>query len=587
MASGKKAPPNFWSMGSTASLAVRPAAPGRDSLLAEAQSRLKAGDLSKAMALAQQAVKMADNASTRLALATVCLVAGDLRHAESNYVKALQHQPRHFKALLGLGQLKLNSSKAQEAIQLLKAAVEIEPQNIDARHLLARSYGLNSQIDDALALFEPLTRDAPHSPEIWAGYGRTLMFKGKAENAIEAYKQAIALNPSDDAAHQGLSVAYMATGRLDLAELHAKNAIRIRPDRGDPYTKLGKMKLLRNTDIGPLKQQLAQLPPDDPKRIPCLSGIAMAAEGAGDHATCFAAVSEALDITFKRRRGVYDPQGMAKYTDDVIGIFGQTPATAQDAVGQARPIFIVGAPRSGTTLTEQILARHLLVYAAGESPAMNKVTEAMASLGKPYPKGFSELSSDDIKQLIDVYYSAMPAEEMSKTAMTDKMLKNTFNLPLIALMFPEARIVKCCRHPMDVVWSIMSQVFGRSLPFASKMENICHYILEESRVFDVWMNHQSLPTLEVYYEELVERFDEKARALVSFTGLEWDDACLMPQESTRAVMTASAGQVHRPVSKSSIGRWRPFAPYLTHAAEVLKPLIERHEAELARRGISL
>src|SRR5918994_5676500 len=155
MASSRKAPPGFWSMGATASLAKRPG-PTIDRLLAKAQSCLRAGDLQTALTLAQQAVQTVDNAMSRLALATVFLVAGDLKAAESNYVSALRHEPRHFKALLGLGQLKLNASKAQSAIQLLKAAVAVDPRNIDARHLLARAYGAGGRVDDALKLFTKL-----------------------------------------------------------------------------------------------------------------------------------------------------------------------------------------------------------------------------------------------------------------------------------------------------------------------------------------------------------------------------------------------------------------------------------------------
>jgi tetratricopeptide (TPR) repeat protein len=582
-----KAPPNFRSMGGTASFAARPAASRADTLLAEAQRGLKAGDLPKAMALAQQAVRTVDNASSRLALATVCLVAGDLKHAESNYVKALRHEPRHFKALLGLGQLKLNSNKAKAAIELLKIAVEVDPRNIDARHLLARSYGLSSQIDEALKLFVDLTREAPRNAQIWAGYGRALGAKGNVEESIEAYKKANELNPADDAVHYGLAEGYLAAGKLDLAEFHAKTAIHLRPERGSPYTRLAKIKSLDIDELGPLRERLGQLPPFDPRRIPCLSAIAMATEAAGDHATCFEAVSEALSIISSNSRGVYDPAGMARYTDDVIETFGQATAVEQAQAGYAQPIFIIGAPRSGTTLTEQILARHPMIYATGESDAMNKVAEATTSYGKPYPKSFSALSGDDIRKLRAVYYSAMPEEAMAKAALTDKMLKNTFHLPLISRMFPGASIVKCRRHPMDVVWSIMTQAFGRSLPFATKMENICHYMLEENRVFDTWIRHQRLPTLELYYEELVDRFDAGARSLVGFAGLEWDDACLTPHEASRVVLTVSAGQVHQPVTKSSIDRWRPFAPYLTYATEALKPLIDRHEAELARRGIAV
>jgi hypothetical protein len=125
-----------------------------------------------------------------------------------------------------------------------------------------------------------------------------------------------------------------------------------------------------------------------------------------------------------------------------------------------------------------------------------------------------------------------------------------------------------------------------SLPFASKIEDICHHMLQQERIWQAWSVHGTLPTLDHFYEEFVERFEPGARDLVHFAELEWNDDCLRPHESRRTVLTASVGQVHRPVSKTSVGRWKPFATYLGQALQVLKPLIETHEAELAKRGIA-
>jgi len=583
MASGRKAPPNFWSMGGTASVVKRRSSK-IGALLAETQSRLKAGDLQKALALAQQAVQTADNANSRLALATVLLVAGDLKGAESNYMSALRHEPQHFKALLGLGQLKLNTYKAQAALQLLKAAVAVDPRNIDAQHLLARAYGANGEMDEARKLFTKLVSQAPRDADIRAGYARALLLSGATEESIKAYKSAAELKPSDDAIEQGLAMAYQRVGRLEEAELHARNAIRLNPERGTPYTQLGKMKRLDSNEVAPLEKQLAQLPPGDPRRISCLSAIAMATEAAGDYARCFAAISEALSIKASLRRAIYDPDSLSAFTDDVINALGSA-APSKFASGGIRPIFITGMPRSGSTLTEQVLAQHPEVYAAGEWPAMNKVEQAAEKFENRYPKCVSSITIDGIEKLRDVYFANLPAAEKSKAALTDKMLRNVFYLPLIGAMFPDARIVRCRRHPMDILWSMMNEWFGSALPFAFKIEDMCHHMVMQDRIWHAWSTRPALPTLDHFYEEFVERFEPGARRLVQFAELEWNEACLKPHESRRTVLTASAGQVHRPVSKASVGRWKPFAAYLGHALEVLKPLIEAHETQLAKRGI--
>jgi Flp pilus assembly protein TadD len=582
MSTSKKAPPDFWSMGGTV---VKRRTSNIDALLAKTQSRLTAGDLQQALALAQQAVQTADNASSRHVLATVYLLAGQMKAAETNYKNALRHDPHHFKALLGLGQLKLNSYKAQAALQLLKAAVAVDAKNVDARHLLARAYGANGQMDEALKLFTKLVAEVPKDADIRAGYARALLLSGATEESIEAYKSAAKLKPSDDAIEQGLAMAYQRIGRLDEAELHARSAIRLRPERGTPYTQLGKMKRLGSSEVAPLERQLAELPPGDQRRISCLSAIAMASEAAGDYGRCFAAISEALDIKASLRRAIYDPESLAAFSDDVIDALRSTSSRTLARKG-IRPIFITGMPRSGSTLTEQVLAQHPQVYAAGEWPAMNRVEDAAGKFLSPYPKCMPTLTADAIAKLRDVYFSELPTAEKSKSALTDKMLRNVFYLPLIAAICPDARIVRCRRHPMDILWSMMNEWFGSALPFAFKIEDICHHMLQQDRIWQAWSTRPALPTLDHFYEEFVERFEPGVRDLVQFAELEWYDACLRPHESRRAVLTASAGQVHRPVSKASVGRWKPFAAYLGQALEVLKPLIEAHETQLAKRGIA-
>jgi hypothetical protein len=342
---------------------------------------------------------------------------------------------------------------------------------------------------------------------------------------------------------------------------------------------------LKASEVAPLEKQLAELPPADPRRISCLSAISMATEASGDYAKCFAAISEALDIKASLRRAIYDPDSLSAFTNEVTDALGAaTPPTS--ATKWIRPIFIMGMPRSGSTLTEQVLAQHPEVYAAGEWAAMNQVIQAVEKFEHRYPKCMPAVTADGIEKLRAIYFSDVPEEEKSKTAVTDKLLKNVFYLPLIEAMFPDARIVRCHRHPMDILWSMMNEWFGPSLPFSSKIEDICHYMLQQDRIWQTWAVRGTLPTLDHFYEEFVEHFEPSARKLVQFAELEWNDACLRPHESRRTVLTASAGQVHRPVSKASVGRWKPFAPFLGQALEVLKPLIETHEAQVARRGIA-
>jgi tetratricopeptide (TPR) repeat protein len=555
-------------------------------LIIDAQRSLLRGDVQKARSAAETAVKLApDDPGSFLALATVCQVAGDAKRAEANYLQVLRRQPKHFKAMLGLGQLKLNSGEAPVAIAVLQAALQLEPANADARHLLARAFGKNNQTDKAVEIFKALIAENSQDPGVWAGYGRSLAVQGAVEEAIQAYKRAAQLKPGDEAVEEGLAAAYLSIGQIDQAEIHNRNALRIKPSRGLYRSRLASLKRLREDELADAEKQLSLLPPNDRKRLPLLTTIATVAERAGDHETCFKATMEALSLIDARLPTKYDAAAAVFRTDGVINRIGVKAHEYSFAVA-TRPIFIVGMPRSGSTLTEQILACHPAVFPAGEWRAMLKVRQQMSDIGKAYPDQLDDLTADELGELRATYFASIPDGEKGKSHVTDKTLGNVFHLPFFERSFPEAVIVRTRRHPLDSLWSILRLAFGSNIPFGSRIENVCNEVIQQQRVFAAFTERGTLPLLDVFYEELVERFEEGARSLVSFAGLPWNDACLQPQESRRAVFTASAGQVHDAISKTSIGRWKPFAPYLTHAIDTLKPFIELHEAELAKRGIS-
>ncbi len=582
MASSKSGPRRFKSIGTTYTL--RPTAAKNKSLLVEAQKQLRAGNLSGAIALAHQAMRVVDNADTRLILAMAFVTLGDLNAAEENFTAVLRHQPKHRPALLGLGQLKLNSGKADEAIAILEHLVKLDPTNLDAKHLLARSYGMGNRLGDAARLFAELITTSLDNADVWSGYGRTLAKSGSVQEAIAAYKKALELKPMDDAIHQGLGAAYLSIGQIDDAMPHFKNATALKPERGIPFRSLAKHKDLTPEELQVAKTQLSSLPPHDPRRRTFLAAIAAVAERSKKYDEAFSAVSEMMAISAAQMRIKYEPKLIDDVTDQAVNLIGATPRYHWPIM-PVKPLFIIGMPRSGSTLVEQIFARHPDVLPAGEHLAMNHVLEAMNKLGKPYPNALQQVNTDEATALRRVYFTHIRDNLDNRSILTDKFLGNVFHLPLIETIFPEALVLHCRRHPMDILWSIITQGFASNVPFAHNIEHICHHMLRQHQIFSVWRERGSLPTLEVFYEQCVEQFESTARKLVEFSGLPWDDACLTPHESQRAVLTASAGQVHQPVYRASVGRWKPFAAHLGTAVESLKSIITLHEAELTKRGI--
>jgi tetratricopeptide (TPR) repeat protein len=585
MAEIGKASPGFWSMGTTKRQAHGGAHARVGALLHEAQSLLNAGKPAEALGPAREALKLADTAVTRVAVAGLCLVKGDLAEAEANYHKALAHNPRHIIALLGLGQLKLNSGKAQAAIQTLEKALVESPGHADARHLLARAYGLSKRYEDACNLFETLIKEKPQAADIWLGYAHALSNMGRADAAVTAYRRALKLNPDNYRLQLLVAEGFLSVGQVENAEAHFRRCMKLKPDFGPPYHHLARLKRLSNEDLEEARRQLANIPASLPKRVPFLAAIAQMGEQAGEAALTFSALSEALALRRQNRRIQYDEQAVAEKVGRAIEQIGKERSHVLP-IARPRPIFIVGMPRSGSTLIEQILACHPEVYASGEWPGILKVANAMDKAGKPYPAGLPRISESEILDLRAIYFKDLEPGAFGKLVMTDKQLGNVLHLPLIEMLFPEALIIRCRRHPMDICWSILTQLFGEQIPFALSPDHISHQMLQHQRMFSAWTEHGTLSTMEVFYEELVENFEKGARELVKFAGLMWDDACLTPQGSSRAVLTASAGQVHGAISKSSVGRWKPFASFLAETCEKLKPLIEVHDSELVKRGIS-
>jgi tetratricopeptide (TPR) repeat protein len=588
MTDRKDARAKFNKMGITVKAPLSPIPTDARALLVEAQHLFKAGQKQKALALAEKATKLSTRPDIRAAFATMLLLAGDPTQAENNYRVVLREKPDFFSALLGLGQLTLNASRGEEAIQLLEAAVRVDPRSIDARHLLARSYGLNRRSSEAVALFETLIKEAPTSAQIWAGYARALAKTGPEalNRAIEAYEKAAVLNPNDDAIHQGLASAYLTIGEIEKAERHSKKAVKLRPDRGIPYVNLARLKALDGHELDQAEQELARLPSGDPKRLTFLSAIVRMAEAVKNYERSFTALREAWDIRWQISKKKYRPDLVDALTEDLVHkttFLPRFPSNAEDL----SPIFILGMPRCGSTLTEQVLDRHPFAFGVGEINAMSKTAAFMDSLGKIYPQGLPILSADNVAELRKAYYRNLPEIPAGKKIVVDKSLGSVFHLPLIEVVFPHARIIRCRRHPMDICWSILIQLFdSNDVPYGNRIEDVCHHMLQQHRVLEAWSERKTLAIFDLFYEEFVERFESTVLSLINFAGLEWNDECLRPQDSRRAVLTASAGQVHKPITKSSVGRWKPFAPYLVGATTILQPLIDLHEQELANRGIS-
>jgi hypothetical protein len=230
-----------------------------------------------------------------------------------------------------------------------------------------------------------------------------------------------------------------------------------------------------------------------------------------------------------------------------------------------RPVFIVGMPRSGTTLTEQILASHPDVYGAGEIMVMPSIIKNLSSYIRnsgPYPDSLTKLNSQILDELAADYLKETSKLNQKAIRFTDKTLVNYLYLGLISLMFPNAHIIHCMRDPRDTCMSIYFQNFDESHYYATSLENLGHYYTEYKKLMAHWKSMLNVKYMEVQYEDLVSNQERVSRDLIDFIGLEWDDRVLRFYDSKRSVVTASYDQVRQKIYTKSTQRWKNYEQHI-------------------------
>jgi len=248
---------------------------------------------------------------------------------------------------------------------------------------------------------------------------------------------------------------------------------------------------------------------------------------------------------------------MAAYSREAL------PTLARSGCQDERPVFILGMPRSGTSLIEQILASHAQVFGAGElNHAKNLAAELFRGRESKLGAYLPSVTAHQLDALAKRYLALAGKQAGTATRITDKMPANFLWLGLIAQMFPRARVIHCLRDPRDTCLSIYFQFFTQAHPYASDLGDLAFYYRGYERMMAHWRSVLDLPMLEVRYDQLVADQEGQTRAMLDFLGLPWDDACLAFHQSKRATATASWDQVRQPVYTRSLQRWRNYQTHI-------------------------
>jgi hypothetical protein len=293
---------------------------------------------------------------------------------------------------------------------------------------------------------------------------------------------------------------------------------------------------------------------------------------AGEYATAFDHYRTANDL--KAEVVSYDRAAAERFVDQIIATCNEAFFERFAGIGNPsdRPIFIVGMPRSGTTLTEQILASHPRVAAGGELSEISQLVRRLAQRrGRPTPIGqtLQLLAPDDGEALGGLYLRALAEIDTEADRVTDKMPGNFNHLGLMAVLFPQASFIHCRRHPLDTCLSCYFQNFTNGQFFSYRLEDLGHSYRQYRRLIDHWQRVLPQPLQEARYEDVVEDLPARARELVAHCDLEWDERCLAFHRTERVVQTASKLQVRQPIYRSSLARWQRYEPFLGPLKESL------------------
>ena len=492
-------------------------------------------------------------------LGVALMACGEPLEARACFERSLALRPDHVPTLANLGVACQALGRLGEADRALSAALAIDGDAPSPLGHRARLRKLQGRIAEALADARRLVELSPDDADAEALLGSVAQAAGDLEAADAAYRAALARRAGHPAARAGLAELLEWQGRYE-AGLEA-----LGEDTGEPEVDLARARLLSR--LGRRDEALAILQQD-----PSAAGAPMARQWAftrGDVLDRLGRYDEAFDAWRRGNAilpGSYDPATHAAW----VRRLREAPvATAPTGAGGDPPagtgrVLIVGVPRSGTSLVEQILAAHPSVHAAGEQAALGRIAHGLEG----FPESLGALAPAELEALGRQYLDAVPGE--GATVVTDKMPLNFLYLGLAARILPGARVIHCRRDARDAAVSCFATDFSDpALAFAGRLDWLAHWIGEYRRLMEHWAGSLPLAVHHVDYESLVADLDQGARELVSFVGLPWDPACLAPQSVDRVVHTASHAQVREAVHTRSVGRWRNYREQLTPLLDAL------------------
>ncbi|MBX3431682.1 MAG: sulfotransferase [Hyphomonadaceae bacterium] len=519
--------------------------PGEPSLM-EAARAFGANNPTKAESILQEHLTRFPNDVSALRMLSEAQARMDQPAlAEETLRRCLEIAPAFRLARHSLGQLLNGLGRYDEAFEHVQILLAQDPDNKGTQRLLASTHNNRGEYAEAIAIYEKHLAEAPRQPGTWASLGHLLKTVGRTDEAIEAYRKSLQLAP-------GLGLSYWSLANLKTFRFSA-------------------------ADVAEMERQLSVRGAAEQDRINLHFALGKALEDIGEPERAF--VQYEAGAAMQRTLTPYDARTATEAVDNAIATFSQSFFSARESSGfeAPDPIFVVGLPRSGSTLVEQILASHSSVEGTMELPDLASIVRDLGGEvgGRSYLEAIKGMDGAALSALGERYLRTTRVHrKLGRRFFIDKRPNNWSFVGLIQLILPNAKIIDARRNPLSCCVSCFRQHFALGQAFTYDLADLGHYYRDYVRMMAHYDTVLPGRVHRVIHEDLTADPEPHIRALLDHCGLPFEDACLRPHETKRPVMTASSEQVRQPIRAKTDGEWRKFESKLGPLINALGPSLE-------------
>ena len=504
-------------------------------------------------------------------------VLGALFSQEGNDLEALNAKkiavklaPRDAEAYSNLGNTLKELGRLYDAEDVINQAIFLNPDLSSAHYNLGITHRDLNKLEESEISLKKAIELTPNYAKAHNALGNTLKDLGKLNESEASYKLSIEIKPDFAEPYHNLGVLLKELGRFDEAKFFFIRAIELKSQFFEAHQALASIKKFTSKDEHYLKMQELYFDPTVSEKGRCYInfGLAKACDDLEDFERAFTHYKEGN--TFRKKLLRYNFNQDKKLFDQIKVNYSRIADYSFDLKknkNQITPIFIIGMPRSGTTLVEQIISSHSQVTGAGE-------LSYIADFGDSLARGLSKLNKESLSDFRNKYLIKVQNFSMNKKIITDKMPQNFYYIGLISFAFPEAKIIHVKRAPAAVCWSNYKQFFtAKNLGYSYDLNDIIKYYSLYQNLMSFWSKNLPNKIYDFDYEMLTINSENEVRGLIDYIGLNWEDKCLSPQDNQRIITTNSNIQIREKIYKGSSHQWKKYKPYLNEFFDNLDELI--------------